>query len=188
MRAVQGDRNFWRVGRKIVAAIWDAHARIYHGYEVIGLENVPQEGPALIVYYHGAIPIDMYYLNSRMLLQRERFGFGGAEWGSFAAAALFALSSARTDRRQSHLLCNRRSESQLAAAPGPRLFGKLITKQIACDCNATSDLMSISASAGTTVCALAVLSMVPRHPAITDSTQSIQTNKRMFKFKLAVVF
>lgn len=115
-------------------------------------------------------------------------GFGGAEWGSFAAAALFALSSARTDRRQSHLLCNRRSESQLAAAPGPRLFGKLITKQIACDCNATSDLMSISASAGTTVCSLAVLSMVPRHPAITDSTQSIQTNKRMFKFKLAVVF
>lgn len=94
MRAVQGDRNFWRVGRKIVAAIWDAHARIYHGYEVIGLENVPQEGPALIVYYHGAIPIDMYYLNSRMLLQRERliytigdrFLFKLPGWGTISEA------------------------------------------------------------------------------------------------------
>lgn len=94
MRAVQTDRNFWRVGRKIVAAIWDAHARIYHGYEVIGLENVPQEGPALIVYYHGAIPIDMYYLNSRMLLQRERliytigdrFLFKLPGWGTISEA------------------------------------------------------------------------------------------------------
>lgn len=94
MRAVQTDRNFWRVGRKIVAAIWDAHARIYHGYEVIGLDNVPQEGPALIVYYHGAIPIDMYYLNSRMLLQRERliytigdrFLFKLPGWGTISEA------------------------------------------------------------------------------------------------------
>lgn len=94
MRAVQTDRNFWRVGRKIVAAIWDAHARIYHGYDVIGLENIPQEGPALIVYYHGAIPIDMYYLNSRMLLQRERliytigdrFLFKLPGWGTISEA------------------------------------------------------------------------------------------------------
>ncbi|KRF82251.1 transmembrane protein 68 isoform X1 [Drosophila novamexicana] len=94
MRSVQTDRNFWRVGRKIVAAIWDAHARIYHGYEVIGLDNIPQEGPALIVYYHGAIPIDMYYLNSRMLLQRERliytigdrFLFKLPGWGTISEA------------------------------------------------------------------------------------------------------
>lgn len=72
MRAVQTDRNFWEFGRKLVAAVWDAHARIYHGYEVIGMENIPQQGAALIVYYHGAIPIDMYYLNSRVMLQRDR--------------------------------------------------------------------------------------------------------------------
>jgi len=50
-------------------------------------------------------------------------GGGGAlrlDRGSFAAAALVALSFARTSRRQSHLLCNRRSGSQLAAAPSPR--------------------------------------------------------------------
>lgn len=72
MRHVTTDRNFWTFGRKLVAAIWDAHARIYHGYEVVGMENLPSEGPALIVYYHGAIPIDMYYFNSRVILQNDR--------------------------------------------------------------------------------------------------------------------
>lgn len=72
LRAVRTDRRFWDFGRKLVAAIWDAHGRIYHGYEVMGMENIPQNGAALIVYYHGAIPIDMYYLNSRMVLQKDR--------------------------------------------------------------------------------------------------------------------
>lgn len=94
LRSVRSDRGFWKVGRKLVAAIWDAHARIYHGYEVVGLENIPLEGPALIVYYHGAIPIDMYYLNSRMLLQRDqliytigdRFLFKLPGWGTISEA------------------------------------------------------------------------------------------------------
>lgn len=94
LRSVRTDRKFWEVGRKIVAAIWDAHARIYHGYEVVGMENVPHDGPALIVYYHGAIPIDMYYLNSRMLLQQnrliftigDRFLFKLPGWGTISEA------------------------------------------------------------------------------------------------------
>ncbi|XP_037937980.1 transmembrane protein 68 [Teleopsis dalmanni] len=72
LRSVQTDGNFWEVGRKIVAAMWDAHGRFYHGYEVIGMENIPKDKAALIVYYHGAIPIDMYYLNARMLMQEDR--------------------------------------------------------------------------------------------------------------------
>lgn len=56
----------------MISAIWDAHARLYHGYEVHGLENLPVNGPALIVYYHGAIPIDIYYLIARVVLERER--------------------------------------------------------------------------------------------------------------------
>lgn len=72
LQAVISDRNFWDVGRKVVAAVWDAHGRIYHGYEVIGMENLPKEGPALIVFYHGAIPIDIYYLIARVCLQRDR--------------------------------------------------------------------------------------------------------------------
>lgn len=66
------DRNYWNVARKFVAAIWDAHAVIYHGYEVVGMENLPKDGAALIVYYHGAIPIDMYYLVAKVCIEQDR--------------------------------------------------------------------------------------------------------------------
>lgn len=66
------DRDFWIVARKVISAVWDAHARLYHGYEVCGLEHLPVNGPALIVYYHGAIPVDIYYLIARVVLERER--------------------------------------------------------------------------------------------------------------------
>lgn len=36
------------------------------------MEHIPTDGPALIVYYHGAIPIDMYYLVARICLVRDR--------------------------------------------------------------------------------------------------------------------
>lgn len=64
--------KYWDVARKFIAATWDAHAWIYHAYEVVGLENLPVEGPALIIYYHGAIPIDMYYFVARVYLERGR--------------------------------------------------------------------------------------------------------------------
>ncbi|KFB41384.1 AGAP013284-PB-like protein [Anopheles sinensis] len=41
-------------------------------YEVSGLENLPEDGPALIIYYHGALPIDMYYLTAETMLKRNR--------------------------------------------------------------------------------------------------------------------
>lgn len=72
LQALISEPNFWDIGRKVVAAIWDAHGRIYHGYEVTGMENLPESGPALIVFYHGAIPIDMYYFLARVYLQRNR--------------------------------------------------------------------------------------------------------------------
>jgi hypothetical protein len=55
-----------------IAAVWDAHATLYHGYEVLGLENLPKDGPGLIIYYHGAIPIDMYYFVAKMYLKYDR--------------------------------------------------------------------------------------------------------------------
>ncbi len=42
------------------------------GYEIHGLEKIPDEGPALIVYYHGAIPIDYYYFLARVIIQKGR--------------------------------------------------------------------------------------------------------------------
>ncbi|PSN40093.1 Transmembrane protein 68 [Blattella germanica] len=44
----------------------------YPGYEVSGLENIPDDSPALIVYYHGAIPIDLYYFISKTFLFKNR--------------------------------------------------------------------------------------------------------------------
>lgn len=64
-------RDFWSGGREIVATIWDAHAWLWHGYELWGLENLPTEGGCILLYYHGAIPVDYYYLVGRVLLLKE---------------------------------------------------------------------------------------------------------------------
>jgi len=42
------------------------------GYEVSGMENIPVDTPALLVYYHGAIPIDIYYLIAKTILYKDR--------------------------------------------------------------------------------------------------------------------
>ena len=42
------------------------------GYEVDGLENIPITGPALLIYYHGALPVDLYYLIANLYLERGR--------------------------------------------------------------------------------------------------------------------
>ncbi|KAG5890640.1 hypothetical protein JTB14_034930 [Gonioctena quinquepunctata] len=65
-----GDR--WDAARKTVGAIWDAHGWIWHGYEVRGMENLPDTGPALIIYYHGAMPIDLYYFLMKALYAKNR--------------------------------------------------------------------------------------------------------------------
>lgn len=62
----------WETARKFVAIIWDAHGWIWHGYEIQGAENLPANGPALIIYYHGAIPIDIYYFLAKIYLTRNR--------------------------------------------------------------------------------------------------------------------
>jgi len=62
----QGD--FWSAGREIVATLWDAHAWLWHGYELKGHEHIPTDTGCLLVYYHGAIPLDYYYLVNRILL------------------------------------------------------------------------------------------------------------------------
>jgi hypothetical protein len=67
IRSIQEAASEWdiaKAGREIVSALWDAQGWIWHGYEVIGLENIPESGPGLIVYYHAALPVDYYYLVS----------------------------------------------------------------------------------------------------------------------------
>lgn len=61
-----------KAGREVIATIWDFQGWIWFGYEVQGLENIPVEGPALIYYYHGALPIDYYYLVAKIVLLKQR--------------------------------------------------------------------------------------------------------------------
>ena len=52
--------------------MWVAFGSMWHGYEVEGWENIPDEGPALLVYYHGAVPIDYYQLVGNCILKKRR--------------------------------------------------------------------------------------------------------------------
>ena len=42
------------------------------GYEVEGMENVPNEGAAMFVYYHGAVPVDIYFFISKVYVYQKR--------------------------------------------------------------------------------------------------------------------
>lgn len=42
------------------------------GYEVEGIENISTTDPVLIIYYHGAIPIDVYYFIAKVFLYKNR--------------------------------------------------------------------------------------------------------------------
>ncbi|KAM4705685.1 DGAT1/2-independent enzyme synthesizing storage lipids [Rhinophrynus dorsalis] len=64
--------SIWDGARKTLATLWDGHATIWHGYELHGIEYIPDEGPALIVYYHGALPIDYYYFVAKVILLKGR--------------------------------------------------------------------------------------------------------------------
>lgn len=47
-------------------------SRLWNGHEIIGRENIPETGPALLLYYHGALPVDYYYLVADTYLSRGR--------------------------------------------------------------------------------------------------------------------
>ena len=50
--------------------------RIYNGFEMHGTENLPQEGGALAVFYHGAVPVDIWYMGMQVYLQTGRYPRG----------------------------------------------------------------------------------------------------------------
>ncbi|CAL1546339.1 unnamed protein product [Lymnaea stagnalis] len=66
------DHDFWDGARKTLGVFWWAQARIWHGYEVEGLHHIPETGPALIIYYHGVLPVDLYYVLTTVLLEKNR--------------------------------------------------------------------------------------------------------------------
>jgi len=64
--------HFWNSARLSVCTFISLLAKYWHAHEVIGLENVPDRGPALLVMYHGTLPLDVYYLLAKLQLLKRR--------------------------------------------------------------------------------------------------------------------
>ncbi|KAM7124085.1 LOW QUALITY PROTEIN: DGAT1/2-independent enzyme synthesizing storage lipids-like [Ciconia maguari] len=82
--------DVWDSARKTIASFWDIYARIWHGYELHGVENLP-EGPGILVYYHGAIPVDYLYFLSRLFLWKKRLCLSVADHFVFRLPGLKLL-------------------------------------------------------------------------------------------------
>jgi len=65
-------RDFLDGARYTVAAMWEGVGWIWNGYEMHGMENIPKTGPALLVYYHGALPADYYFIMAKIYLNQQR--------------------------------------------------------------------------------------------------------------------
>lgn len=65
-------KDLWQASTKSLAIFWETQGAIWHGYEIVGLENIPDTGPALLIFYHAAMPIDFYYVLSKSILYKNR--------------------------------------------------------------------------------------------------------------------
>lgn len=50
----------------------NTYSKIWYGYEITGLENIPDAGAALVVFYHAAIPVDQLFFISRVYFEKQR--------------------------------------------------------------------------------------------------------------------
>lgn len=57
------------------------------------MEKIPDEGPALIVYYHGAIPVDYYYFLAHVIIQKGRTCHSVADHFLFKIPGTVSVSS-----------------------------------------------------------------------------------------------
>ncbi|KAJ7338834.1 hypothetical protein JRQ81_012736 [Phrynocephalus forsythii] len=63
--------NSWHKLRHSLAHYLMKLGKIINGYEIIGMEHLP-EGPGIIVFYHGTINIDYVYFVCNLYLQKGR--------------------------------------------------------------------------------------------------------------------
>nr|XP_034981833.1 transmembrane protein 68-like [Zootoca vivipara] len=64
--------DFWDGAMLTVTTMWSVHGRIWNGYELHGLEKIP-DGPALFVFYHGATPVDFFYFVCAVLAKKKKY-------------------------------------------------------------------------------------------------------------------
>jgi len=127
LKAAYSD-DLWYGALKTLALLWELQGTIWHGYEVQGLEHIPTEGPVLIVFYHGALPIDFYYLFAKIWLYRNRRVRVVADHFVFKIPGLGTLLEALEIQPSSFATCQKMLEEGhvLAVSPGgvrEALFG-----------------------------------------------------------------
>jgi len=52
--------------------MWGLYNSIWHGQTFTGLENIPRSGPALLVWYHGTLPVDYFGLMAEVFKRDGR--------------------------------------------------------------------------------------------------------------------
>jgi len=50
----------------LIANTWSAYTSFYHDQTFIGLENIPKDSAALLIWYHGPVPVDFFGLVARI--------------------------------------------------------------------------------------------------------------------------
>lgn len=50
--------------RDAITSVFDHFGTFWHRYEAHGAEQIPLHGPALLVFYHGFMPLDAWYFGS----------------------------------------------------------------------------------------------------------------------------
>ena len=56
----------------MIMNLWYYHGKVYHGYEIQGLENIPDNEGAILVFYHSTAPTDAGYFLANMFFKRDR--------------------------------------------------------------------------------------------------------------------
>lgn len=76
----------------ILTKLITGFAERYNGFQLRGLENIPTEGPALIVLYHGLVPLDYWYLGLTIYRETGRLPRALADRWLFQAPGLAWLT------------------------------------------------------------------------------------------------
>ncbi|XP_006126383.1 DGAT1/2-independent enzyme synthesizing storage lipids-like isoform X1 [Pelodiscus sinensis] len=63
--------KLWDNGKLMMSHIIHMYGKLWHGYEVHGIEKIP-EGPGLIVFYHGASAVDYHFFVCNFYIQTKR--------------------------------------------------------------------------------------------------------------------
>ncbi|OTF83839.1 transmembrane protein 68-like protein, partial [Euroglyphus maynei] len=75
MRSESLHIKIWQRAFNTIAIIFSTFGRLWYDYEIIGIDNLPANGPALLVFYHGTWPCDIYFLIAELYLCKKRIMF-----------------------------------------------------------------------------------------------------------------